>query len=303
MARHAQAARALGIVVAATLALSLVLVGTGRVATVRASGDARYVALGDSYTAGPLIPHQVPDPPGCGRSTNNYPRLTAAALGAVLHDVSCSGATTRDMTSPQLVVGGVNPPQLDALRPDTTLVSLGISGNDIGFAGLVATCVSPTPLGSPCRDRYAGAGGDEISRRVADAGLRVAAVLHEIRRRSPAATVYVVGYPAILPDTGFGCWPLMPISYADVPYLRDKEKELNAMLAGRAAAAGAVYVDTYAPSVGHDACTLPLVRWVEPVVPLSPAAPVHPNAHGMRGMADAVVRAVATSEGAGVLHR
>jgi hypothetical protein len=35
------------------------------------SGD-QYVALGDSYTAGPLIPTQLSDPAGCQRSDHNY---------------------------------------------------------------------------------------------------------------------------------------------------------------------------------------------------------------------------------------
>ena len=78
-----------------------------------------------------------------------------------------------------------------------------------------------------------------------------------------------------------------------MPYLRDKEKELNAMLATQAAAAGATYVDVYTPSIGHDACQLPGVRWVEPMVPLSPAAPVHPNALGMQGMAAVLAGAIA----------
>jgi hypothetical protein len=37
--------------------------------------------------------------------------------------------------------------------------------------------------------------------------------------------------------------------------------------------------------VGHDACQLPGTRWIEPLVPLTLAAPVHPNALGMQGMA------------------
>jgi hypothetical protein len=31
---------------------------------------------------------------------------------------------------------------------------------------------------------------------------------------------------------------------------------------------------------------LPTVRWVEPVVPVNPAAPVHPNEAGMQATAD-----------------
>ena len=87
--------------------------------------------------------------------------------------------------------------------------------------------------------------------------------------------------------------PWLPITPDDVPYLRDKEKELNGVLAADAAAAGATYVDVYGPSLGHDACQLPGVRWVEPLIPLAPAAPVHPNALGMQGMAGVLVAAMA----------
>ena len=244
-----------------------------------------YVALGDSYTAGPLIPNQLPSPLGCWRSDHNYPHLAAQSRQVALHDVSCSGATTEDLFAPQLVLGGPNPPQLDSLHLGVTTVTVQIGGNDIGFTEIVSRCVAVLPLGTPCQDVYRQGGVDEISRRIAATGPKVAAALAEIHRRSPAARVYVVGYPAILPEAGPGCWPLLPIAPADVPYLRDKEKELNAMLAARASAAGAVYVDTYGPSIGHDACQLPGVRWIEPLVPLAPAAPVHPNALGMQGMA------------------
>jgi hypothetical protein len=37
------------------------------------------------------------------------------------------------------------------------------------------------------------------------------------------------------------------------------------MLRQRARAAGAVYVDTYTPSLGHDACSGPARRWIEPL--------------------------------------
>src|SRR5689334_16227215 len=59
-----------------------------------------YVALGDSYTAGPRIPGQHAKPAGCDRSDRNYPALVAAELGlagAEFRDMSCSGATTGDL--------------------------------------------------------------------------------------------------------------------------------------------------------------------------------------------------------------
>jgi hypothetical protein len=70
----------------------------------------------------------------------------------------------------------------------------------------------------------------------------------------------------------------------------------TAMLAGHAAANGARLVDVYAASEGHDACALPLVRWVEPYRPASPAAPLHPNLIGMQAMAR-LVRAEMTAAG------
>ncbi|CAA9233752.1 MAG: putative secreted hydrolase [uncultured Acidimicrobiales bacterium] len=275
------------------IAVTVVLAGGLHLSRAAVAGTESYVALGDSYTAGPGIPIQLLDPLGCFRSDHNYPHLVAAARGSALRDVSCSGAKTRDLSSPQPVYGGPNPAQLDALDDGVTTVSLQIGGNDIGFGEIVQRCTAVLPLGTPCRDLYTRGGVDEISRRITATGPKVGAALAEVRRRSRLARTFVVGYPAILPEAQPGCWPVMPITPGDVPYLREKTKELNAMLATRAAAAGATYVDVYGPSVGHDACQLPGVRWIEPIVPLSPAAPVHPNALGMQGMAIVLQNAMA----------
>lgn len=96
---------------------------------------------------------------------------------------------------------------------------------------------------------------------------------------------------SILPDTGFGCWPQMPIGFQDVPYLRSTEQRLDSMLATQAAAAGATLVNRYNASIGHDACKSGSVRWVEPLVPGELAAPIHPNQAGMQGGADALLAA------------
>lgn len=90
-----------------------------------------YVALGDSYTSGPDVPVQLGPtttpsaPSACQRSSANYPSLVARALGLQLDDVSCGGATTDDMTESQ---GPGIPPQFDALRSTTALVTVGIGG-------------------------------------------------------------------------------------------------------------------------------------------------------------------------------
>jgi hypothetical protein len=68
-------------------------------------------------------------------------------------------------------------------------------------------------------------------------------------------------------------------------------EELNAMVAEHAAANGATLVDWYGASIGHDACKLAVIRWVEPLVPVSPAAPVHPNLIGMQAASKLVAAA------------
>jgi hypothetical protein len=262
---------------------------------------ANYVALGDSYTAGPLIPLQRVSgiPAGCLQSTNNYPHEVAPdLLDPSLDDASCSGATTEDMTSPQSVTLGPNSPQFDRLKPETNVVTVGIGGNDIGFAEIAVACAQgglTDPNGSPCQDTYVQGANDTISARIEALRPKLDAVLDGIHARSPSAKVFVVGYPAILPDTGTGCYPVMPITPLDVPYVRAKELELNATIQQAAIDNGDIYVDTYTPSIGHDACQLVTVKWIEPIVPTEPAAPVHPNARGEAGMATAVLAAMATN--------
>jgi lysophospholipase L1-like esterase len=252
----------------------------------------RYVALGDSYTSGPLIPTQVDL--NCVRSNRNYPALTAAAIGSsAFVDVSCGGATTNDILNAGSGTLGVPvPAQINAVTSATALVTIGIGGNDIGFSNIITTCAEASlssPFGTPCKNRYTAGGTDQLQARIAATAPKVAAVLQAVRTRAPSAKIAVVGYPTIVPDSGYGCWPVVPIAYGDVPYLRGVEKSLNAMLANTATANGATFVDTYTPSIGRDACQGSGTRWVEGLVPSNPAAPFHPNAAGERGMSVAVI--------------
>jgi lysophospholipase L1-like esterase len=280
--------RSLAVLVGVVLALA----GTAGTALADGTEQAgRYVALGDSYSAGPLVPPQTGQPAGCLRSGSNFPSVVAEGTGAAdFVDVSCSGATTADFTAPQKVTLGENPAQFDALTGSEDLVTFTIGGNDIGFGEILQECAlrSPAqPLGAACRDFY----GDGLNQRIADTAQKIAAALGEIGTRSPGARVAVVGYPALLPE-GPGCFPVVPFSPGDVAWLRGIEKDLNAMLAARAGAAGATYVDTYTPTIGHDMCQLPGVKWIEGLLPTSPAAPVHPNAQGMEAMGAAVLAAL-----------
>jgi lysophospholipase L1-like esterase len=257
-----------------------------------------YVALGDSYTAGPGIPDQTGVPAGCARSSRAYPAVLAAHLHlttAQFRDVSCSGARIANLSRGQTTSDGVNPAQLSALSPATRLVTLGIGGNDIGFADLIERCVAANLLRqTPCRDQLTADGEDSVEARIRTAGERLAGALAEIRGRAPHAHVYVVGYPAILPADGGACAAGLAMTAGDVAYLRLKEQDLNTMLRQQAGSAGARFVDTWTPSLGHDACETAETRWIEPLLPTAQAASLHPNARGEQGMAEAVLATLGT---------
>lgn len=282
---------------AATRLATLALATAGVLFTVATPASAavpagRFVALGDSYASAPLVPTQVDL--NCLRSNRNYPSLVATAAGSSsFADKTCSGATTDDILSGGSGALGIKlPPQLSAVTSNTALVTVQIGGNDIGFASIIGDCAEASlssPLGSPCKNRFTAGGVDQLQARIVAATPKVTAVLRAVRQAAPGARVVVLGYPAILPDSGYGCWPVVPIAYQDVPYLRGVEKSLNAMLASAASANGATYADVYTPSIGRDACKSSGTRWVEGLVPQNSAAPFHPNARGQQGMATALL--------------
>jgi len=253
------------------------------------------VALGDSYTAGNLLPLDLTARPlGCTRSTKAYPVLVASALKKPLVDAACEGAGVQYMTGAQQTHLGTNPPQLNALASDDSVVMLTLSGDDMGFWSTLDTCMELSvtdPFGSPCERHFTSGGTDQLAARVTAETAQITAVLADIRARAPQARILVVGYPDLFPQRG-GCWPAVPITSGDIAYLRSIELLLNAMLAADARAAGATFVDTYTPTIGHDFCQSASVKDVEGLVPTSLSYPFHPNARGQAVMAAAVLAAL-----------
>lgn len=200
---------------------------------------------------------------GCERTDDNYPHLvTAKVKPAEFADVSCGGATTASLSSTQKTSNGSNPPQLDAVNGKTTLVTLGIGGNDVGFLGIAPSCATAHPSASPCKDKLTAGGHDQIAERIASTAPKVGAVLDKIHAKAPQAKVIVVGYPTVLPD-GDGCWPVLPFGSGDVAYFRDGLADLNSMLEDQAKSHRAGFADTATPGKGHDVCADSDKRWVE----------------------------------------
>jgi hypothetical protein len=246
--------------------------------------QAQYVALGDSYSAGVFV-RPWDDSDGCGRSYRNYPHQVAAALGLHLTDVTCGAAEVEEgVLEPQPSSKLYGPPsippphgwkakpaQIDALRPTTRYVTVGIGGNSLGFGAIVLKCsdlgAKNLGIGSPCQKYYTQGDGrawlqEKFDRLDADLGR----MLHEIRRAAPHATVAVVGYPAIVPNAT-GCeWlkfkQLGSIAKGDMPWLDGVERNLNGLLERHAADQRDTYVDTFTSSEDHGVCASGADKWM-----------------------------------------
>ena len=244
----------------------------------------RYVALGDSFTAAPLVP-TTDISNGCFRSDRNYPSLLAASLDLRLRDVSCSGATTGDLVRRQRTVREASvPPQLRAVDPRADLVTLGIGGNDLGlFSSLVRTCLDLRrldPQGAPCA-------GSAVGRRLLAAaptiGDHVRLAVERVQRRAPEARIVLVGYLRVAPSDG-ACPRLLPFARGDVAFGDRVLRALDGALRDAADARGVDYLDAYALSEGHDVCSdQPWVNGQRTRAGIALA--FHPLAAGMRALA------------------
>lgn len=248
----------------------------------------KYVALGDSYSAAPLVPvTDVAD--GCFRSSANYPALVAKKLRAKLEDRSCSGARISHLTTSEFADV---PAQLRAVTAATTLVTIGIGGNDQSvFGQLTRTCPqlrASDPDGAPCEARSTASGGDAILTALRKTRVDLTSALQRVHRQAPRARVLVVGYPQIV-AANHVCSKI-PLARGDFAYAARINLALNDALRGAAQATGSTYVDVYAASMGHDICAAD--PWINGSVnDQRRALAYHPFAVEQRTVADLVVAA------------
>jgi lysophospholipase L1-like esterase len=247
----------------------------------------RYVALGSSMGAGPGIrPSADGAPLRAGRSARNYPHLVADELGLDLVDVTYSGATIANvLADPQ---NGA-PPQVEALDGSEDLVTVTVGGNDAGyvpllFAAGVPRLVRSLPLiGRRVRDQLDPTARDRALVEVAESLKEVGRTLRE---RAPRAKVLFVDYLTLLPPAGTAAPPL---SGADAALGRRIADTLERLTGEAAADTGCEWVRVAEASRAHHAWSaLPWTTKFGIPLPGAPA-PLHPNAEGMRAVADLVV--------------
>lgn len=250
----------------------------------------RYVALGSSMAAGPGIkPRAAGAPWRAGRSAANYPHLVADRLGLDLVDVTYSGATTAHVLTDHQ---NHAPPQVAVLDGSEDLVTVTIGGNDVGYVPMLIAAGLPRParslpvLGGRLRDLLDPGARDRALVQL-DASLKQ--VGRTVRRLAPRARVVFVDYLTLLPPPGQGAPPLSDV---DAALGRRVADTLERLTMEAAAATGCELVRAAAASRTHHAWSA--VPWTtKPIkfgLPLpGRPAPLHPNAEGMRAVADMVV--------------
>ncbi len=243
----------------------------------------RYVALGSSMAAGPGIRPQARGAPfGSGRSARNYAHLVGRQLNLDLVDVTFSGATTAHVLAERQ--RGMRP-QIEALDGSEELVTITIGGNDVGYVPLLMAATLPRPLRLL---PSIGALFDRDAREQALDGVgdSLRAVGAEVRRRSPRARVVFVDYLTLLPPDGV---PAPPLSAADADLGRHIGARLEEATAAAAAATGCELVRAGQASRQHHGWAAdPWATGAGWPLPWRPT-PFHPNAAGMRAVADLIV--------------
>jgi lysophospholipase L1-like esterase len=222
-----------------------------------------YVALGDSYASGVGSGSYTSESGSCLRSTKAYPQLwTNGHAPSSFRFVACSGAKTTD----------VNANQLSALSSSTTLVSITIGGNDVGFADVMLTCVVYGT--SSCVSAVNAA---ETKARTYLPGW-LDTTYNGIRARAPYANVVVVDYPRFYHDL----WYCVGLSSTSRNKINEGADVLDGVIQSAATRHGFAFADVRSAFAnGHEICDSN--SWLHSVDWGNIVQSYHPTASGQSG--------------------
>jgi lysophospholipase L1-like esterase len=236
----------------------------------------RYVALGDSYSAGEGLGPFMTD--GCDRSTQfSYASLLRYDGRPVLHTQdfrACSGARTPqiyDFVQKTSLGTQVRP---GLLGSDVGLITLTTGGNDLHFSDVLKFCFALPD----CMNRTFSVAGPDPDERsdivpaeplrqwgtdmLAVIGARLGNVLERLHTDAPNARIVVIGYPHLLPT---GRLPrqfnvcdalLAAFDKSERQGLAEMQDRFDATLESVATANHAVFVDPTAAFESHEVCGL-----------------------------------------------
>ena len=229
-----------------------------------AASSVHYVALGDSYSSGVGAGSYIASSGSCDRSPNAYSALWATAHApATYASVACSGATTTTVINSQL----------SALSASTTLVSMTIGGNDVGFANIMETCALHGT--SACVSAVQAA---ENSAQSTLPGL-LNTVYNALRSHAPNAEVVILDYPVFY-QLGTFCVGLSATSHAKID---EGINLVDGVISTAASQHGFTFADVRSKfAAGHQLCGSG-TNWLHALNITDITESYHPTASGQSG--------------------
>jgi lysophospholipase L1-like esterase len=247
------------LIVIPVVAAAAVVSALSVAAPAAAQSSANYVALGDSYSSGVGAGNYSDG--SCDQSSNAYSALWAGANDPSSYVTeTCSGATTSSVISSQL----------SALSASTTLVSITVGGNDVGFSSVMETCVIFST--SDCVSAVDTAENEIAS----DLPGALNNVLGDIAADAPNARVVVLDYPDLYDlSKSSSC---IGLSTTDRTDLNQGANELDTAIQAAAARYGDVFADVRPAFAGHEICDSN--SWLNSVDWFNIGNSYHPTAAG-----------------------
>ena len=239
---------------------------------------ARYVAMGSSYAAGAgITPFKSGGPVRCGQSSLSYATLLAARLNLELVDASCGGATTEHILGSWKEL----PPQIDAVTPETRLVTITIGGNDVSFVTnlMIGSCTVTAPGSSTCPPLRSVTEADWTK---LENNFRE--IARQVHKRAPLAKLVFVDYVSIMPQ-GKPC-VAVPLAGANADFLRQTAKRLADINVKVAREEGALLIKAGVLTRSHTPCDPD--PWSAGAPGTAKGAPWHPLAAAHAAIADAL---------------
>lgn len=298
---------------------------------VTAATKGNYVALGDSYSSGEgaidYDPKSSKDK--CHRSANAYSQVVDKKyrFNDGTSFFACSGATTDNLLhgqngEPAQIVDNPN------LNAKTTLVTLSIGGNDLGFADVVTACAMDLHVHWPwdhptdqCHAQQASIQQKMKALFGPPEPSKYEKVLEQIHSQAPNARIVVVGYPQLFPDPPEHDY--LNFTKDDQAFLNNMAKQVDQKIQeqvqaedqkyygnGKQAMGSFEYVDTNAAFKGHHASSIPWESpWIHPIwlncqdgsfntkdKCVNPGS-FHPTKEGQAAMANVVNNEIANGPG------
>lgn len=278
------------------------------------AGGPRYVAMGDSYSAGEgtgtYDRGTDTSTDKCHRSSEDiskasYPRLLqldSPSVPSKLTFVACSGAVIDNLLNTSRYG---EPPQIQALGPDVTLVTLSIGGNDLGFSHVLEECVNEGPTHFRSDDTCLGQESELRERLWGPHPLnaRLINLYRAINKRAPHARIVVMGYPRLFPlgsDNSCGLPGLRYLDSLKIAWLNQWSEIVDAYLEEAVNHSGvAEYVSTLnamtdSAGIDHSACG-DNTPWINELQLFHPSLfgysveSFHPNPSGYVALANALL--------------